>query len=103
MTSSGGRTQFQLGSTVSVTMHVGERLNVDAPGPCGSDVGATPQRAGVLMATGTGIATRFQAIKAGTVKLLIAYPACDDAGEFSKRTQCRGGITGGYAIVSVHP
>ncbi len=103
VTSSGARTQFRLGETVPVTMRVGEQLSIDAPGPCGSDVGATPQRAGVLVVTGTGIATRFRAMTAGMVKLLIAYPACDDAGEFSKGTQCRGGITGGYAIVTVHP
>jgi hypothetical protein len=82
-------------------MRVGENLNLDAPGPCGSDVGATPQRAGVLVVSGTGISTRFQAVAAGTVKLLIAYPACDDAGEFGMGTQCRGGITGGYPIVSL--
>lgn len=100
-TSAGARTQFRPLGTVSVVLRTGEGLALEAPGPCGSDVGGTLQRKGVLEVVGTGVATHFKALAPGTVKLLVSYPACDVGTTISPGTQCQGGIAGGTVVVTV--
>jgi hypothetical protein len=99
LTSSGGQVLSlnRSSSRQQLTVHIGDVLTVQADGPCGADVSATPQTSGILTPSAYWSRT-FTAVAPGSVLLVFYHPMCAEHPD----PACRGGIAGdGEATIRV--